>query len=240
MIRDAYKPYLDEWLAHHRALGIDHFFIYDHDSVEPLARILKNASDVTVKPIHGTPSANLGVHKTSYLDFLGLLKEGYLPHYDRVAFIDEDEFIICSNGSIKDTLANYQDCPAIGVSWRIFGSSGVQTRTPELQAKKFTKHTSRFYHSNINMKSIVNPYLVKDYLSPHSFSYHLGNAVNEHHIVIPSHYTYPSYDYIWINHYWTRSREEFIVKADRGLADTGEKRDYSMFDDVEINCTESI
>jgi hypothetical protein len=239
-MRDIYKPYLDEWLAHHRSIGVDHFFIYDHDSVEPLSRILKGNPDITVKPIHGIPSKSKDIHKESYLDFLTMIQSGSLPHFDRVAFIDEDEFITCINGNLKTTLLNYLDSPAIGISWRIFGSSGVLTRTPELQSKKFTKYTGKYYHSNINMKSIVNPYLVKENLSPHSFSYYLGNCVNEHHIVIPSHYTYPSYDYIWINHYWTRSREEFIVKANRGMVETGETRDYSMFDNVEMNCTESL
>lgn len=235
MIRDAYKPYFEEWLEHHRSIGVDHFFIYDHESIEPI----KGAKDITVERVTGDPK-QFDVHRESYTRFLSKIQSGELPHFDRVAFIDEDEFITCTNNSLKDTLLNYLDCSALGISWRIFGSSGVKTRTPERQKVKFTKYTGKYYLSNINMKSIVNPYLVKDILSPHSFSYHLGNCVNEHKIVIPSHYTYPSYDYIWINHYWTRSREEFIVKADRGMCETGETRDYSMFDDVERNCTESL
>lgn len=240
MMRDVYKPYLDEWLTHHRSIGVDHFFIYDHDSIEPLAKILKDQSDITVSPIHGTPSKDLDIHRVSYLTFLGLIQNGLLPHFDRVAFIDEDEFITCVNKDLKKTLENYLEFPALGISWRMFGSSGLLTRTPELQSRKFTKYTGAYYHSNINIKSIVNPYLVKDVLSAHSFSYYLGNCVSEHKIVIPSHYSYPSYDIIWLTHYWTRSKEEFIAKATRGIAENGEARNLLMLDDVDKNCTETI
>lgn len=239
MMRDVYKPYLTEWLSHHRSMGVDHFFIYDHGSDEPLARTLRNEKDVSVELILGAPTSTYDPHKTSYLKFLAKIQSGELPHYDRVAFIDEDEFIICTKGNLKDTLNNYLAYPAIGISWRIFGSSGLIYRTPDPQKTKFTKYTGIYYHANINMKSIVNPYLVKDNLSPHSFSYYFGNCVNEHGIAIPSHYTYPSYSYIWINHYWTRSKDEFEMKARRGMVETGEVRNVSMFDEVDAHCTES-
>jgi hypothetical protein len=240
LIKDPYKPYLIEWLNYHRSIGVDHFFIYDNESEPGIVELVKDLpfrNEISVEMINGGGSLVPNVQINSYAKFLSDLK--YLPHYDRVAFIDEDEFIICKNGDLKSTLENYINYPGIGISWRMFGSSGLLTRTPEPQMKKFTKYTGAYYHSNINIKSIVNPYLVSTIRSPHSFSFHYGNLVNEHKIPIELHYSYPSYDYLWINHYWLRSKEEWIVKANRGQV-TGEKRNLLWFEDVEKNCTESI
>lgn len=242
-MKNIYEPYLIEWLNHHHSLGVDHFFIYDNDSKVPITESIKDIrfnSDISVELAPGKSSSILNIQMQSYTKFLSDIQESRLPHYDRVAFIDEDEFIICENSSIKETLKNYLSYPALGLSWKVFGSSGLINQTPEPQMKKFTKHTGRYYEANINIKSIVNPYLVKAAINPHSFSYHFGQCVNIHKIPIEGSFAYPVHQTIWINHYWTRSLEEWKLKAERGSPDNGQKRNLSMFDELEANCTESV
>ena len=38
--------YIEEWLCFHRAVGVQHFFIYDNDSVKSLRELLDGRSDV--------------------------------------------------------------------------------------------------------------------------------------------------------------------------------------------------
>jgi hypothetical protein len=239
IIKDPYTPYLLEWLEYHREIGIDHFFIYDNDSAVPISSVV-SGNDITIEVIHNTPITAVNAQLEAYNRFLLKLTSGELPYFDRIAFIDEDEFITCPNTDIKSVLSNYLSYPALALSWRIFGSSGLLHRTPESQVKKFTKYTGRYYESNINIKCIVNPYLVSKVTTPHSFEYHFGHCVNVHKIPIEYAFSYPVYDLIWINHYWTRSLDEFKEKAlVRGMVG-GKKRSMDMFEDVERNCTESI
>ena len=34
------ERFLDEWLAYHRLIGVDHFFLYDHASEPPLRELV--------------------------------------------------------------------------------------------------------------------------------------------------------------------------------------------------------
>ncbi|MBE3141927.1 MAG: hypothetical protein IMZ53_15230 [Thermoplasmata archaeon] len=82
--------------------------------------------------------------------------------------------------------------------------------------------------------------MVKKLLNPHSFSYAQGNCVNVNKEIIEGAFSTPVYEKIWINHYWTRSLEEWDAKVARGQADTGQKRDSKLFDDLNRSCTEHI
>jgi hypothetical protein len=244
MMRDVYQPYLIEWLDHHRSIGIDHFFIYDNDSIVPISESIKDVlfnSDITIELIHGRTSLpDLNVQEESFTKFLSAIQESKLPHYDRVAFIDEDEFIICENNDIKETLKNYISYPALALSWLMFGSSGLINQTPEPQMKKFIKRSTRYYEPNTIIKSIVNPYLVKDIINPHAFSYHFGNCVNVNKVPIEGYYAPPVHQIAWVNHYWVRSREEWLIKLAKGNAWFNKDREQIQFDDLEANCIESI
>lgn len=244
VMRDTYQPYLIEWLNYHKSIGVDYFFLYDNESIVSLIEAVENIpfkKDIFIHPISGLPSPTIDIQKISYLKFLSDIQSNFLPHCDRVAFIDEDEFIICENGDIKKTLEDYAEFSGIGISWRIFGSSGLSSQTSDSQMKKFTRYTNSTYRANVNIKSIVNPYLVKDTLNPHIFSYTKGFCVDiDKNPIEGSFIMSPIYKKLWINHYFTRSLEEWVEKVERGQADTGQKRDFNMLNDIDTNCMESI
>ena len=231
-IKDIYEPYLSEWLNHHRSIGVDYFFLYDNESRIPLTA---DRSDMYVEKI-----SDKIPQLRSYRKCLADINSGALPFCDRVAFIDEDEFIICENNDIKETLSEYAEFSALGISWRMFGSSGLLAQTPEPQMKKFTHYAGPEADINNHIKSIVNPFLVKEALNPHYFSYTKGNCVNIDKVIIEEAFTKPIYRKLWINHYWTRSLEEWYIKVVRGRADSDDKRDLKMFDDLNSLCTEVL
>src|SRR5215467_10145992 len=44
-------PFVEEWVAYHRLLGVDHFYLYDNDPRQPLSEILSLHSEyVTIQP----------------------------------------------------------------------------------------------------------------------------------------------------------------------------------------------
>lgn len=235
IIKDCYKPYLIEWFNHHKSIGVDYFFIYDNESEIPIQKIVNNLSfkdDIHVEVITGSVKQIPAYHKC-----LQDIKSGLLPFCSRVAFIDDDEFIICE-GDLKETLKEYDEFSGLGISWRIFGSSGIKEKTTTPQRDKFIQHTTADYTPNRHIKSIVNPLLAEmpDY-NPHSFQYSKGGCVNVNKEVIDTTFTTPIYEKIWLDHYFTRSLEEWNEKVARGRSDINSTRNLSEFYDIDFNCS---
>ena len=91
------EPDLEEWIAYHRLLGFDHFFLYDNDSKPPLSQILgKYSSFITVKHFPGSK-----VQEAAYQDFLECQEKAT----EWLAVIDADEFLrLKKHSTIKDFL----------------------------------------------------------------------------------------------------------------------------------------
>jgi hypothetical protein len=233
IIKDVYEPYFFEWINHHRSIGVDYFFIYDNESKEPPYDVRKGSPDIYLETVFGNAKQMI-----TYDKCLADIKNELLPHCDRLAFIDEDEFIMCANGDIKSTLAEYSDYPALGITWRVFGSSGLKVRTPEPQSTKFTQYTTGHPYEN-HIKSIVDPSrTVGSSGNPHSFCYIKGSCVNVNKEPIDGPFTTPNYDKIWINHYYTRSLEEWKEKIAKGRADVRMcERDFRLIDEIDTNCS---
>lgn len=236
IIKDCYKPYLLEWFNYHHSIGVDCFFIYDNGSDVPIwetARQLPFMDDIHIETITGSAK-----QLPAYNKCLSDIKKGALPACDRVAFIDEDEFIHVENNDIKETLKEYEEFPGLGISWRMFGSSGLKERTPVGQREKFTQHTTPDYSPNQHIKSIVNPFVATGTASnPHAFNYSKGNCVNVNKEVVENAFTTPIWNKIWLDHYFTRSLEEWEEKAARGRSDIALTRNFSEFYEVDANCS---
>lgn len=230
IMKDVYEPYLQEWLEHHRSIGIDYFFIYDNESEIPT---VIDGEDVIVERVFGK-ARQIPVYEQCLFE----MKSGILPHCDRLAFIDEDEFIRCESGDIKQTLSEYSDYPAIGLSWRVFGSSGLKLKTPEPQQSKFTQFTHGHPYEN-HIKSIVDPSrTICSSGTPHDFKYSSGNCVNVDKDPIEGPFSAPIYRKIWIDHYYTRSLEEWKEKIAKGRSDiVTADRDFRLIDEIDASCS---
>ena len=238
IIKDCYTPYLFEWLKYHYSIGVDYFFIYDNESKVPIAESLVGMILPEIL-IYSEIISGKTKQISAYHKCLNEMKSGILPFFcDRIAFIDDDEFIVCENNDIKATLKEYEEFSGLGISWRVFGSSGIKERTPEGQRTKFTQHTTPDYPPNRHIKSIVNPFLTdKTAGNPHSFIYSEGNCVNVNKEIIPNAFTTPIYEKIWLDHYFTRSLAEWKEKTEKGRADLDAIRSISEFYDVDFNCS---
>jgi len=238
IIKDCYTPYLFEWLKYHRSIGVDYFFIYDNESEMPIGDTLERYFLQGMEGIHVETIVGNIKQIPAYHKCLEGIKSGALPFCDRIAFIDDDEFINCENGNIKETLKEYEEFSGLGINWRVFGSSGIKEKTPEGQRVKFTQHTTADFPPNRHIKSIVNPFVTeKTAGNPHSFIYSEGHCVNVNKEIIPNALTAPIYEKIWLDHYFTRSLEEWEEKTKRGRSDLDVARSLSEFYEVDFNCS---
>ena len=216
-------PYLREWIEYHKLVGVDRFYIYDNESDDNTKEVLEPyIKDGTVVyhflPNH--PITQLVPHIEAFND--AIFK--YRNKTKWMALIDIDEFIVpVEKNTIIEFLADYEYYPAVVVNWVGFDSNG-HDKKPTAHGGLLTANYTRVrkdYNVPFNryVKSIVNPKLVVKYLSAHDGLYYLNtSAVTENFERTRGMTTkFHSSNKIRINHYKTKSREEYLYKITRNL-----------------------
>jgi hypothetical protein len=211
-------PYLREWVAFHRLVGVDRFFLYNNRSVDAHEEALAPFFQDGTALVHDWPIFPAQIQAYDHC-----LK----THRDDarwIAFIDLDEFLFSPTGRpVSEILSEFERWPGVGVNWAVFGASGHRTRPPGLVIENYTRRTA---DSGINrhIKSIVDPTRVRGFSMPHFFMYTDGPAVNENARAItgpPFSLTEDvSFARLRVNHYATKSEEEYRRKLARGPADS--------------------
>lgn len=98
-------PYLVEWVEHHLGIGVEHFVLYDNNSVIPAKQTLeayvrKGVVEVIDCPITNTPQVKAYSHCLFSMH----------NRADWIAYIDIDEFIVLKkHRDIHAFLADYDE-----------------------------------------------------------------------------------------------------------------------------------
>ena len=112
-------PYVLEWIAHHRAIGVTHFLIYTNDCEDGTPALLHLLPDVTVvEQADGDKPPQWRALKAAW-------DHPAVSGADWLTCLDCDEFINLNN-DIRDIphLIERAGSDAIILRWRLFGSSG--------------------------------------------------------------------------------------------------------------------
>jgi hypothetical protein len=228
--------YIAEWVAYHLAIGFDHIFLYDNLSVRPIASLLKRKAlldKVTV--IRWTTYHDETVQLTAYRHFLNT----YRDWVEWAAVIDLDEFInLKQDASISAFLARFPEASAVSINWRIFGSSGETSYRRSPMIERFHCASELEFGPNILVKTIHRLPQTR------TIHIHYGDYVDDAVVVSPdgtqiiadNHLKQAASNYAvaQINHYFVKSREEWVVKLRRGYAD-GTVRQPEMFEAYDRN-----
>lgn len=225
-------PYIKEWLEFHRLIGISKFYFYDNESTDNTMDILEPYIKCGLVEYHLIKG--VGKQLTAYNEVLR--KHRYDARY--IAFIDMDEYIVPESPYMKISelvthLINLygQGAAGIGINWAIFGSAGKTERTMGTITGTYTQRAEMDYWGNKHIKSLVNPRFVTYYISPHYPSFRLGayniSVIGERLIGWAT--SIVSFNNIRINHYYTKSYEDFCVKKSRGLGDRLGRYDDEQF-----------
>jgi hypothetical protein len=141
-----------------------------------------------------------------------------------MAIIDIDEFLFPAQGdSLAMVLRDYQDLPAVSVPWHIFTHSGHARRPNGLVIESYTERAAFPPEDRalFNWKSIVNPARVVAVDGPHLFildeSGEIGGYDEDRNPILRAN------EKIWdvsarrlkLNHYFTKSKEEFETKLEQ-------------------------
>lgn len=217
-------PYLLEWVAYHRMIGVDHFYIADNESTDGTSELLvamQAQGWITRIPF---PSNGVGPQMPAYR----MLAGRYRKTADWMAFIDADEYIVLDDGkSLPEFLAGVPaDVATIAVNWAIYGSSGARRRVPGLVTQRFTRRAEKNHPTNRHYKTLFRTDSGGKVKNPHHVRARPGSrAILADGSELTIGPTLGIADrVVWagirINHYVVKSREEFAGKAARGKSTT--------------------
>jgi hypothetical protein len=208
---------LAEWLEFHRLVGVEHFYLYNNESTDAYGEVLRPYQDAGLVTLHDWPG--VAQQAATYEHCV----ESYREQARWIAFIDDDEFLFPVAGDdLRSKLVRYEDFAGVAVCRTVFGTSGHEKRPDGLVIESYTRRQRAL---GTKIKSIVNPLEVRT-ATVHAFGFLRGaQAVDEKKRVLPgADIAAPSVERLCMNHYFTKSFEDFRRKVERGRATRAEKR----------------
>jgi hypothetical protein len=217
-------PYLKEWLEFHRLVGVEKFYLYNNYSSDGYLDVLAPYVEAGIVTVHDIP-----VRPGQLMAYNSCLKT-YGPNARWMAFLDIDEYLYAlDEDSVADVLREYEDHAGVSIHWVMFNTSRHVLRPAGLTTENFTTCQ---VEGNKHVRIVVDPSRTEEIVNVHFGRYAEGErAVNENHEPIedPEGWTaegpvkpgwswpVPTIGRLRVNHYWTRSVEEFFLnKLARG------------------------
>lgn len=223
--------YLKEWIEYHKLIGVERFYFYDNGSTDNTKEILDpyiKDRAVVYKYIEGR-----GLQDKVYAD----AAFRYSSQTKWLAVIDLDEFIVPKEqDDLREFLGQYESYPGLSINWVCFDSSGHEKKPTAhggLVTANYTRVRKDYNHlMNREIKTIHDAASIT--LISHHFAFYtnFGLAVDENFKWVdwgPYSKEHTS-SKIQVNHYMTKSREEFLSKVNRGRAFSYGKHDFSRYE----------
>lgn len=213
--------YLKEWIEFHKIIGVEHFYLYNNNSDDNYLDVLKTHVEQGIVDLIEWPFAQGQI--SAYRHCV----KKYAQETLWIGFIDIDEFVIpkaCD--SIVDFLEQFKSRPAVLLYWKMFGTSGQVTRD---ERRLVTEDFILCWNKNVNIgKCFFNTsfQLLEDEKKNgilHHYAWaRLGKLaippINfAGHFVFSKSNPVSTTDFpININHYFTKSYQEYADKKRKG------------------------
>jgi len=229
-------PYIIEWIAYHRAIGVDNFIIYTNDCSDGTTEILDRLQEMGV--IVHENNDNWKGNSPQQAALNRAIKHPLMKKADWVTHIDVDEFINVrfGNGTLPEFIERVGDATNVAMTWRLFGHNGVSKLADELVIGQFDHAAPKFCpkpHTVWGFKTLYRNINAYEKISCHRTTKLRENKrddvkwVNGNGAVMAggiadngwrSSLKTIGYDLIQLNHYALRSAESYLIKRQRGRA----------------------
>lgn len=243
------NDYAIDFIKYHRKIGVEHFVIFNNadENDYSLEDLLKNEKDVEV--IRFNPKV-----KQLHQEAWGKLIEYNQNKTKWLVLIDCDQALVpVKKSDVKEILKDYEEFACLQINWKSFGSSFQETRLPGSVYERFLYRAEADVIYNVHTQFICQPArtLGEKTPEPHYALFPEGEfSVNTNKERISadkivelnpntplSFNVPPLYDVLYINHYTNKSKEEWLIKNNKGRADIiGEKIPSTQFDEYESVC----
>ena len=231
-------PYVKDWIEYHLLIGVTKFYLYDNGSRDCLKDVLRPYREAGIVEYREFPGHCKQL--AAYND--AILRHRFDCRY--MAFIDVDEYLRPMGQQmlpevVAEVLAAHEDAAGVTANWRVFGSSGYETKDLAIPVwQRYVYRAEDDFFKCEAVKSIVDPRAV-EFFYIHNARYFAGRyAVDENgeKVLGAGNKRHPFHQ-ICIHHYFTRSKEEYAEKLERGNATSRKERgweDFEIFDRNEV------
>lgn len=208
--------YLKEWVAFHRVQGVEKFYIYDNESRVPVADTLKKEIEAGLVEVRLWKDEGKGKHHRAMDDYLR--RKDVKTVWTTMT--DTDEFIYGENERLVEYLTRREGekTPALKFIWKGFGHGGHEKRPEGLVIENFLLRGNYDDWPLMGGPHPVGKSVVR---------FGVVGSMGDVHTAAGVHTELVTKE-VFINHYVTRSREEFEEKSARG-AGNGERRGLHLF-----------
>lgn len=248
------KDYILEWLAWHKAQGVEKFIIYDNDSDDGTTEFLEQLEKLKVIDLF-----HIDRQENAQIKAYEKIIKAYKSKVELIVFIDADEFIVPQDEktALEHITALFKDAStgAVGINWRVFGTNGHQAQVQSATILSYPLAGNDLQKRNHFIKSIYRPEAVASIFAHRAIlnpDYCYLNTLAEE-LLFSTLKTLPYSteknkstgvsaeivnSKLRINHYALRSVEEFIKKKKyRGDAIFGKNhvKSDSYFNEFDLN-----
>jgi len=235
-------PFILEWVAYHRLIGINDFIVFTNDCTDGTDLILERLDELGI--VRHLPNPSVvgrieGGHHWAAMAYINAFPR--LRRSDWFVSFDVDEFI-CVNagaGRMEDLFAALPDADLIAINQLNFGCAGHEHYDPrQLLTERFDRAMARdngpygwvrargvktITRGTAPLKWIGNhsPDVAEDHVGKVRWVNAAGEAVPEKTYTTPFKSAkggLESYEHVQLNHYALRTMENFLVKTERGDA----------------------
>lgn len=226
--------YVKEWIDYHFLIGVNRIYFYDNESPDYTVKILEPYIE------SGKLVYNLIKGRARQLDAYNDAIRKYAERTKYIAFIDLDEFLVLEDetSTLKETIDSIMNkdrrAGGIAVNWCMYGSSRHETKPNGLVIENFLYRGTPDKRGNNCIKTIANPRIIKKYQHVHYPTYKAGFYNIDELGKRVDGWSNPRSENtkrIRINHYFTKSKEEWIERRSHGKADTVDKNDKRTLDE---------
>lgn len=217
VVRDE-NDYIEEWLRYHiEDCGFEHFYIYDNESVIPVKDYLESVNfahmdKLTIFDWPTTESLQTDVSR----DFF----DNYRMQTRWVLNFDPDEYVVTNDESksLINFLKENHKYAAIQCRWRFFNANGQERKEDGTDMERFTTEVE-YGEWSFTGKVFAQTNRIRGYNIHHPQYREISRIVRYGE----------ADDYFRLNHYYTRSYEEWVRKMERGSSVPDFGRKYSEF-----------
>ncbi len=229
-------PFVLEWAAYHLLIGFTDLVVCSNDCVDASPALLDRLA--TMAPLTHLRTRTVAGGKPQLEAYAQAEALTVVRRADWTMVLDADEFlnVHVGQGRVGDLIDTTPQATAFLVNWRLFGNSGRDAWQPGLVAERFTRAARQDDAVNLSYKTLfrhADAYGCR--LMPHQPRYPRAERLRDLVYVdgggerLPAYFFDESRDSFlqtepgsvrWslaqVNHYNTRSREDYLVKHSRG------------------------
>jgi len=228
-------PFILEWLAYHRAIGVDDFLVYTNDCTDGTDRLLALLDARGIVTHRDNPYRSMGL-PPQHAALQAAEAEAVVAAAGWLICMDVDEFITVKLGAgrLADLYAAAGAATMISLTWRLFGNADVHGFADRFVTEQFTRcapELIRKPHHAWGFKTLFRNLQIYRKLGVHRPKGLKPDLWDQIHWLNGSGRRMPvgmlrngwrstaetyGYDWVSLNHYAVRSAESFLVKRDRG------------------------